>query len=343
MPPCSSTTSAARQGGDTTITAVHPDIIQTHILSRLDGPSLASASSSSPFLHALCTQEKLWAQLCTSTWASVGDPRVRHVISAFPSGHRSFFSDSFPALHHHHLPNHRRNWSRTERALAHFNLKNINRGSTPDPHHQPPTTELISAVDIKYKEKFLFSKVTVTETVTDTFALTPLWLDLLDEKESVPTPLKLDGDEESIFLTQVEEHVTLSWILIDPCRKRSANVSSLRPVSVRRHWMTGEVQLRYATIVARGNGEHVQVRIGVTCVGAEEEELQIREVSLQVEDMDGKFLSGRDSLVILQEGMEFGERKRREKGGDKERYEKYLELKRQRRVRKMRREEMMDL
>lgn len=189
----------------------------------------------------------------------------------------------------------------------------------------------------------MFSKVTVTETVTDTFALTPLWVDLLDEKESVPTPLKLDGDDEEIFLTHVEEHVTLSWILIDPSRKRSANVSSMRPVSVRRHWMTGEVQLHYATIVARGNREHVQVRIGVTCVGVEGEELQIREVSLQVQDMDGKFLSGRDSLVILQEGMEFGERKRREKGGEKERYEKYLEMKRERRVIKMRREERLDL
>jgi hypothetical protein len=88
------------QGGATAISDVHHDIIQTHILTRLDGPTLATTACASSHLHALSTEEELWRNICSATWPSIDHPRVRHVISSFPGGHRSFFSDSFPALDH---------------------------------------------------------------------------------------------------------------------------------------------------------------------------------------------------------------------------------------------------
>ncbi|KAE8037395.1 hypothetical protein FH972_009984 [Carpinus fangiana] len=319
MASCSTTVD---QGGGTAISTVHPDIIQTHILTRLDGHTLASAACASSQLHALSTEEKLWRDICFATWPSIDHPRVGDVISSFPSGHRSFFSDSFPALDH--------------RSPASKN-----------PHSPSLPSELISAVDIHYKHELIFSKVQESETETAWFLSSPFVVDLLNEKESVRTPIRHAGESEAAWLKHLEENLTLSWIVIDPTRNRAANVSSRRPVSVKRHWLTGEIQLRFATIMAGemtpASSELVQCGMVVTCGGKVGGELHVREVSLQVEDMEGKCMNGRESLVILQAAMESGKRKKEGRGEGKERFEKYLEMKRERRERKQKRERALDL
>ncbi|KAA8549913.1 hypothetical protein F0562_001597 [Nyssa sinensis] len=215
----SSFMTTVNQGGGSTISAIHSDILQTHIFTRLDGPTLASAGCVSSQLHALCTQEKLWRDICNHTWPSTNDPRINRLISTFPAGHRSFFSDSFPTLDHHH---HRRS------------QLNSNRPS--------PTSELISAVDIYYHDKLIFSKVQETEAVTGWFLCSPFRLDLLGEKETVPTQVKFVGEEDT-WRSNLQENLTLSWIVIDPTGKRAANFSSLRPVSVQQHWLTGQIEI----------------------------------------------------------------------------------------------------
>ena len=62
-----------------------------------------------------------------------------------------------------------------------------------------------------------------------------------------------------------------------------------------------EVHARFALILGGERGtasEHVQCGVVVTLgAGTEGGELQVREVSLQVEDMEGMHLNGKDSLV----------------------------------------------
>ncbi|KAK3017195.1 hypothetical protein RJ639_007846 [Escallonia herrerae] len=312
---CATTATATAHGG-TAITSVHPDIIEAHILTRLDGPTVASVTCASPQLHSLCTEEKLWRDICYTTWPSINDPRVRTAISTFPGGHRSFFSDSFPTLRHHSK-------------------------SKVDHRRSLPTTELISAVDIHYRNELIYSKVDVTETVTSWFRCSPFLVDLLDQKERVATPVNVINDGD-IFLAQLEQHMTLSWILIDPTWNRAANISSLKPVSVQRHWLTGEVELQFSTIMAGGSGRgssgFVQCKVVVTCGGDEGGVLRMREVNMQMQDMDEKCLKGEEILVILQEGMGSGERRKGRRGEERERYEEYLEMKRERSERKKRRE-----
>lgn len=309
------------QGGGTAISTVHPDIIQTHILTRLDGPTLASVACASSQLQAFSTEEKLWRDICFATWPSIDHPLVRNVISSFPSGHRSFFSDSFPALDH--------------------------RSPAPkNPHRQSLPSELISAVDIHYKHELIFSKVQESDAETEWFLCSPFRVDLLDEKESVRTPIRHAGESEA-SLKHLEENLTLTWIVIDPAQNCAANVSSRRPVSVKQNWLTGEIQLRFATIMAGEmlptSSELVQFGMVVTCGGKVGGELQVREVSLQMEDMEGKYMNGRDSLVILQAAMATGRRKKERRGEGKERFEEYLEMKRERRERKQKRERALDL
>ncbi|RDY01086.1 F-box protein, partial [Mucuna pruriens] len=300
------------------LTTLHPDIIHTHILTRLDGATLASAASVSSLMHRLCTQEDLWRQICTATWPSLLDPTARHVISTIPGGHRSIFSDAFPSLHHSSLRPHR-------------------------PH--PPPPELISAVDIYYQGKPVFSRVKRTKTQKNWFLTSPLWVDALEPKELIPTKVKFRRKDEG-WLKHLEESLSMSWIIVDPTRGRAANVSSRRAVSARRHWLTREVEVVYAVGMAgerQRATEKVQCVVKVTCCGKVGGELHVREVNLVMEDTEGRQVSGKEGLAILQSAMECAERKRMDHVRDKESFQKFTCLMKERRDSKLRREKVKDV
>lgn len=163
----------------------------------------------------------------------------------------------------------------------------------------------------------------------------PFRVDLLHPKESFPTPIETSHMEDN--------KLTLNWIIANPSRNRAANFSSLRPVSVEQHWLTREIVVKYATILASnqlGSSEYVECKVMVTCGGVEGGRLHVREVCMQMEDMDGKYLNGKESLEILINSIEHGKRK---KGDGREGYEQYLEMKRRRTERKTRREKIMEI
>ncbi|XVE79196.1 hypothetical protein DITRI_Ditri14bG0038500 [Diplodiscus trichospermus] len=300
---------AFHQGGNASnerISTLHPDIIQSHILTRLDGPSLASLACASSKLHALSTEENLWRNICSSTWPSVNHPRIQEIISTFPSGHRSFFSDSFPFLD------------------PQPSKLDVNSLTLP--------TELISAVDIYYQNKIIYSEVAETEASSTWFLCSPFRVDLLDPKDSAPTSIKyFGGNEEDTWLKHLEENLSLSWIVVDPTRKKAVNMSNRRAVSVQRHWLTGDVQLRFGMVMAgderRGSArELVECGVVVTCGGKGGGETHVMEASMLMEDMEGKGLNGKDSLVILKENYEQFEKRKRERKEMKQRKERALDL-----------------
>ncbi|KAJ4845477.1 hypothetical protein Tsubulata_044083, partial [Turnera subulata] len=254
-----------------------PDILNTHIL------TLAAASSASTELHALSTDEKLWQKICASSWPSISDPRISDLISTFPSGHRSFFSDAYPLLHHHR-----------------------SQGTTLDRPVAAATPELNSAVDIYYKNAPIFSKVAAFETLSSWFMSSPFRVELLEPKEFFPTT-----------------------ILHHP----SSSEKDLKAVSVQRHWLTGEVEVKFATVMAgdgaRGSAaEEVECEMVVTCGEKEGGEVQVRQVWMGMMDMEGRNLSGNNGLGILQGAMEAGERKKEKSGKEGiERYEEFVDKK----------------
>lgn len=317
MSPSSNSTAAADSdhGGATPFTGIHPDIIQSHILNRLDGPALAATSCASAELLSLCSGDHLWKDICNSTWPSTADLRVVHTVSTFPSGHRSFYSDAFPAFRHH---------------------QSMEAGRVSD------TSELISAVDIYYDGALIYSKVLVTEARSTWFLSTPFRLELLDKKEMVALPLKLDGGGESSCITRAEEKLRVSWILIDPAKRRAVNVASRAAVEAGRHWLSDDIQLRYASVVEADGGEMVSCLVAVTCEGKEGELLRVKEVSMQVEETEGKLLTGAESLRILAAAMEGG-RRRSDAKLEREVYESFLRVKMRCRERKVRRERGVDL
>ncbi|XP_015386822.2 probable F-box protein At2g36090 [Citrus sinensis] len=291
--------------GSGSISTIHPDIIETHVLSRLDASALASTSCVSSQLHSLiASNESLWTNICNSTWPSTDIPRLRHVISSFPNGPRSFFSDSFT---------------------------NPDIAASSSPVNLDCPSGLISAVDIYYQHKPVLSKAVLTES----FDTSPFRVDLLDPKDSVPTGVGQPVNED--LSRELGERLTLSWILIDPIGRRAMNLSSYKPLTVeRRSLSTGEVHVRYGWVFNAGEKgsttECVRCGISVTCEGSQNQsgEMHVTKVSLELEDMYGKQLSGKDSLVILRKGMagKRGNVKGREEEG-KRRNEDYREMRRE--------------
>ncbi|EOA28857.1 hypothetical protein CARUB_v10025102mg [Capsella rubella] len=314
-------------GDHHSISTLHPDIIQTQILTRLDGPTLASTAATSSYLQELCTEQKLWQDLSMAMWPSIKDPRVVQAISSFPFGYRSFFADSYPFTEE--------TW-RYERV-------------------DDPPMGLISAVDLYYKGELIYSKVQEMETgkgKSGWFLTTPFRVDVVDPKESVKTRILYPGGDYEAWVKDMEESMRLNWIVIDPIKNRAANISSRKAVSARRNWLTGDLEIRFSTIVAAAAAEVAAV---VSCGSAEawkevdEEvggEVHVRDVRLQVEDIEGKCMKGKDSLVILQRLLEGkrcckdGEERRRRR--DKERYEEYVVMKRQWKEKKECREKAQD-
>ncbi|WJX50020.1 hypothetical protein P8452_36383 [Trifolium repens] len=261
---------------------MHHDIIHTHILARLDATTLASAAATCSHLRRLCTDNHLWQNIAAATWPSLLDPTTCHVISTFPKGHRSIFSDSFPALHHY---------------SSHSN--------------HPPSPP-------------------------------PPWIYTI---KLAPMPVKFVRKEEE-WIKHLEDNLCLSWILIDPTGKRSMNVSSRKPVLVRRHWLTRDVEILFSVIMAgeaRRATEMVQCMVKVTCCGKVGGGLHVRELNLVMEDMEGGKVNGKEGVGILMKAMEFGERKIvGEEGEMKERFERFLSLVRERREKKFRRQKERD-
>lgn len=162
---------------------------------------------------------------------------------------------------------------------------------------------------------------------------------MLGTKEVIPTNIELvAAKDDSAVERMFRQNMTLNWLLIDPEGRRVINLSSHEPVSVQRHWLTGEVQLKYVVILG-----HVQCVVEVNC--GESKVVVVKEVSVEMEDMEGTHLNGRDSLGIIQRAL----RGKTGRGGEnraelcQKAYEDYLEQKRERRERKLRTEGVLDV
>ncbi|XP_047975543.1 probable F-box protein At2g36090 [Salvia hispanica] len=289
---------------------LHPEIIDSHILSRLDGPALASVACCSSALRRHSSDHSLWMSICHSTWPATASPRLSQLISTFPGGGpRAFFSHAFPLL--------------SKLPLTHL-------------PSSPP--EILSAVDIHYDGKLIFTKLHSTDTSSDWFRCSPFRADLIELKEAAPAAVKSSAGAGNGGMH--EGVMTLSWIVIDPVGRRAANLSSHEPVSVRRHWLTGDLEVRFGSVFCGGDGGHVICGIVVTCGG----EMDVRDVRMEIEDMDGRHLNGEESLVILQGALEAEKGTGKNRAAEaRRRYEEFEETKREKRERELRREGDWDI
>ncbi|XP_048129428.1 probable F-box protein At2g36090 [Rhodamnia argentea] len=129
----------------------------------------------------------------------------------------------------------------------------------------------------------------------------PFWIDVLDQKDAIQTAIRFPNAEQAQH--ELKDGLRLSWVLIDLVGLQAMDLSSHAPVSVQRLWLMGELHTSFAMVVEAGEGglatEAAQCGAVVTCGGWAEEEgegMQVREVSQQVEDGDGTYLSLHNQL-----------------------------------------------
>ncbi|KAK9070281.1 hypothetical protein SSX86_010681 [Deinandra increscens subsp. villosa] len=320
----------------TTLRDIHPDIIRQHLLPKLDGRSLSSAATASSDLHALCSDEALWADISKSTWPSITHPRVNRLISTFPAGHRSFFQDSFPDLF----------TDVTRHQSYSFTSKQPDGATSSYPTSSEP---FISAVDIRYQNDVVYSKVQFTEATID-FLSSALRVEVNDDPTRIqsgsgqspgisrPIDLKVDdlsGADEAT-LSHLKDSLKLSWIVIDPTRKRACNLSSVKAVSARQDWMSNETVVRYVTVLPGVDpDEMVQCKIEVV-LGVSSDGLHVKHVVLKVMDLKCRCLNGREFLVIIKGAFLEENNVRRKVMDDKKRWRSYIELKEVKREKKVR-------
>ncbi|KAL5720868.1 hypothetical protein ACHQM5_013498 [Ranunculus cassubicifolius] len=276
------------------IASLHPDVILTHILTRLDGSTLASLSCASSQLYSLSSDDALWTNICLSTWPSARHPRMRHLISDFPDGPRSFFATSFPLLSTPH--------------------PSYLQSKSPSSQSAPPL-ELISAVDLYYKNQPIFTKVHETEAHSRKFHHSSFQIDVIDPKHVIPTEIHLGNERYQCLM----EDLSLSWIVV--IGKKSVNLSSFKPVSVRQYRFTNDIQVKFVTILRIDDKVDVKCEMSVIFGG----EMELYEVSMHVENMDGVIINGGKTLGILQKTAENGERKKwRNSEEARYKYKEYL-------------------
>ncbi|KAK1441419.1 hypothetical protein QVD17_07302 [Tagetes erecta] len=328
----------------TNLDDLHPNIIQTHILPRLDGPSLSATSAASSYLKTLCSDDTLWHQISQTTWPSITHPRVADVISMFPSGYRSFFNDVFPTLITDVDPcNTRRFWSTPKLDCLCCNLDRSFRHTWP--------AELISAVDICYKNELIYSTVNFTQ-ITSEFLSSAFCIFIDDESQEISRTIDLTVDEvagaDKSTLVHLKESLTLNWILIDPTQKRACNLSSIKPAVSRQDWVTNETVLQYVTVLPGCEpNEIVKCKIQVVLGGGEKGVgLYVKEVMVKLEGLDCVSLKGVEFMVVAKKALMEENRVRRSVVSDEERLKSYMlfkEIKREKKVWEERRERRREL
>jgi len=251
-----------------------PDIIQTYILPRLDGATLMALSCvSSELRHLTCNNEELWRNICTSMWPCLLHPTVSDIITTFPGGYRSFFSDAFPSIHYYNQ----------------------------SPRSYLPTNKLIHAIDISLhgEPKPLFTKIRVQP--MNRFTVYSNGKIFLGDYSSLETeiPVKKERWDWTEYL---HENLRLSWVIIDPIQNCAAGLfrSSCKPLSVNQ--MLTKIEVAYSTMMA---GQKWQVKVTCRWKGGGDR-LYVRSVVFGIEHMTGEL--GRQAGINLLNTIQNGER-----------------------------------
>ena len=299
------------------------------ILRRLDGPTLASAACTCAAFCSISKEERLWENVCSSMWPSTNREDVKSLISSI-GGFRKFYADCFPLIVNkevsenqgNNYPEYPEEWSEAEYYGDMDGFDSIS------------PSDFVSIVDIRYKDKTICSKVLWgipnANGFDGWFYNCPFRIDLLtyaardDENDGEVTLSVSDGlppvasmereRKDGKLWRELCDGLRLSWIVVNRKIKQAANLASWSPLGGQRHWPTDkDFVLRFGSVLPAKDILPCQVvecilRMKFRVVHTEGEEgshttLKLTELSMQLEDMEGAHVNGRNSLLILKEAL----------------------------------------
>ncbi|GLJ55211.1 hypothetical protein SUGI_1184700 [Cryptomeria japonica] len=188
--------------------------------------------------------------------------------------------------------------------------------------HTCVPTDFVSLVDVWYMDKIVFSKILWgipnASDFEDWFCNRPFRVDFVDfydlENEDptngdmFPTVVSFDKvSMEDKFLGHLIENIRLSWIVINKRAGEAANLSSLRPLLGEMNF-DAEFLMRFGSFLPSQNilpHKDVQciLAIRIRLSNNDNGSMKIAELSMQLEDMMGARVNGRNSLLILERAL----------------------------------------
>lgn len=286
------------------------------ILRRVDAVTLARASCVSSEFRSICEDEANWERICYSRWPSTKEPSLKSLVSSM-GGFRNLYANCFSCIS---------GYKPVIGAAASTLLS-----SKDELEEEVLPTDFISVVDIAYKGDSVLTRTIVgipgAEDFLGWFANCPFRIDLLESPEEVDSLLK---DEEGITsitfrpklpsISSVEneirdgkvwnaicDNMRVSWILFNKKSMRMVNLASWKCLGGSRHWpCDGDFLLRFGSILPGAAGAstgasycNIAMNCRMTCGGDSVTTMSITELSMQLENVDGARLYGRESLRVL--------------------------------------------
>ncbi|XP_077230219.1 putative F-box protein At2g36090 [Tasmannia lanceolata] len=306
------------------MTSLSSDIFYD-ILGRLDGSTLASAGCACADFCSISREERIWENVCHSLWPSTNREDVNNLISSI-GGFRKFYADCFPLIVNKDVPivqwdsdlEYCEEWAEAEY------YGDIGEFDSVSP------SDFVSIVDVRYNDKAIYSKVIWGIPCSDGFHgwfyNCPFRIDLLgyserdDEHEANVTLSVADGlppimsiereRKDGKLWRELREGIRLSWIVVNRKMKQAANLASWSPLGGQRHWPTDkDFLIRFGSVLPAKDILPCQV---VECIivmkfrvihTGTQTSLKLTELSMQLEDMGGAHVNGRNSLLVLKEAL----------------------------------------
>ncbi|CAK7346614.1 unnamed protein product [Dovyalis caffra] len=269
------------------------------ILRRLDGLTLASAACACAAFCSISKEEKLWENVCSSMWPSTNREDVRSLISSI-GGFRKFYADCFPFIVNREVIE--RQWNDSLEYPEEWT--DAEYYGDVDEFESVAPSDFVSIVDIRYKDKTICSKVLWgipnANEFNGWFYNCPFRIDLLtyaardDDSEGEVFLSVSDGLPPILSMEKERKDGKLWMELWDGLRLNKDFVIRFGSVLSAKDILPRQVVeciliMKFRAIHTEGEG--VQTTLKLT------------ELSMQLEDMEGAHVNGRNSLLILKEAL----------------------------------------
>ncbi|KAH7437613.1 hypothetical protein KP509_05G080700 [Ceratopteris richardii] len=308
------------------IPVVSNDILY-EILSRVDGSTLATAACAGSAFRSISLDESIWERICNQQWPSTKDYRVKSIVCSL-GGFQKFFSECFPLIVSDatSVPDSHNNSMVDVEFCRHKKLQHMIGESDSSSLH-----DFISIIDVVFRGKPVFSRVLHgiqgADDFNEWFSTCPFRIDAVacsDEddymtigtwnisSEGFPEAFSMDKEKKDGKLWEaLQEGFRLSWVLISKMTKQLVNLSSWRPLGGRRHWPTdNSFSLHFGSILPGPQSSSCKLarcKLMLNCELqssppdglAVKNNLILTELSLQLEDMTGVHLNGKQSMKTL--------------------------------------------
>uniref|UniRef100_A0A7C9ERG2 F-box domain-containing protein n=1 Tax=Opuntia streptacantha TaxID=393608 RepID=A0A7C9ERG2_OPUST len=296
------------------------------ILRRLDGATLASAACVCASFSTISREERIWEDVCYSLWPSTNRDDVRNLIRSM-GGFRKFYADCYPLIVNKDFILHP--WD----SYLEYPLEwpEADYYEEFEEYESISPSDFVSLVDLRYKDRPILSEVlwgiSESDVLNNWFYNSPCRIDLLGHStgseeagklilstgDGLPPIYSVDSErKEGKLGKDLLDRIRLSWIVVNIKTKQAVNISSWIPLGVQRHWPTDkDFLVRFGSVLPADDVLPCQVveclilakfrMVEDTpsgCMG-----LELTEVSMQLEDVEGSHVNGRNSLMVLKKAF----------------------------------------